>query len=451
MDLSYNISYALAGLAISIIIILIVSLNYSSTNIVNKRYKLYLFASIGMIVLDIVTVITNDYPGYIPIWLNVFLNGLYFFSGTLTAMLFLFYCMTVAFPRPHKKTRILSYSINLGILGIYLLSLIINCFNGIYFYFDEAGSYSKGPIYLVVNLLSVIYVLECIIIIFVGKENFNKRQLFCAVLFLVSFFGAFLLQLFVFQTVLLSDFGCAIGSLIIFFSIETPDYVKLTTTLKELNDLKASLEEQVADRTQELQIEKASYQELTIETLSSLAVLIDAKDHYTKGHSTRVAKYAKALAIKCGLSEAEGEIIYFAGLIHDVGKIGISELIIRKPGPLTEEEYAIIKAHPAIGGDILKSIKKFKMFEAVARYHHERYDGNGYPKGLKLDNIPYEARIVAVCDTFDAMMSDRSYRRALPLEKARQELIDGKNTQFDGAIVEKFLELLDDPNFKIGD
>ena len=451
MLLSYNIGYAVAGLIISIIIIMIVSLNYSSSNIVNKRYKLYLFASIGMIVLDIVTVITNDNPGLIPTSLNIVLNGLYFFSGSLTAMLFLFYCMTVAFPTPNKKARMISYSINLGILSIYLISLFINCFNGMYFFFDEANAYSKGPVYLLVNLSSVIYVLECIIIFFVGRENFNKRQLFCAVLFLVSFFGAFLLQLFVFQTILLSDFGCAIGSLVIFFSIETPDYVKLTKTLKELNDLKASLEEQVADRTHELQIEKASYQELTMETLSSLAVLIDAKDHYTKGHSTRVAKYAKALALKCGLTENEAEIIYFAGLIHDVGKIGISELIIRKPGPLTKEEYAIIKAHPAIGGDILKSIKKFKMFESVARYHHERFDGAGYPKGLKAENIPFEARVVAVCDTFDAMMSDRSYRRALPLEKAKQELIDGKDTQFDGKIVDKFLELLDDPNFKIGD
>ena len=442
MNLSYNISFAVAGLIISIIIILVVSLYYSSSNIVNKRFKRYLIASIIMMCLDLFTVVTNDNPGLIPNSLNIVLNGLYFFSGSLVALLFLFYCVTVAFPTIHKKARLITYYVNIGALTLLFITLVINCFNGMYFYFDENLTYTRGPLYLLINVLAVLYVIESVIIFIIGRRNFNKRQLWCTSVFMIVFFGSFLLQLFVFPTVLLSDFGGAIGSLVVFFSIETPDYSQLVKTLEELNNLKKSLEQQVQERTRELEIEKQSYQDLTIETLSSLAILIDAKDHYTKGHSTRVATFAKILGKKCGLSDSEAEILYFAGLVHDVGKIGISELIIRKPGPLTKEEFEIIKSHPTLGGEILKGIKKFKIFEKVARHHHERYDGTGYPKKLKSVEIPFEARIVAICDSFDAMMSDRSYRKALSLEEAISELEKGKGTQFDPVIVDKFLEII---------
>ena len=169
--------------------------------------------------------------------------------------------------------------------------------------------------------------------------------------------------------------------------------------------------------------------------------MIDAKDHYTNGHSFRVAAYAKGMAKKLNYRFNDAEQLYFAGLIHDVGKVGISETIITKPGKLTDEEYATIKAHAQLGGDILKGIRQFKIFEQVARSHHERYDGNGYPDKLRARSIPYEARIVTICDTFDAMTSDRSYRKALSDEKALQELIDNKGTQFDPELVDTFLEL----------
>ena len=149
----------------------------------------------------------------------------------------------------------------------------------------------------------------------------------------------------------------------------------------------------------------------------------------------------KGLAKKLDFSNREAEQVYFAGLVHDVGKIGISEAILTKPGKLSDEEYRIIQSHSSLGGNILKSIKEFKIFEDVARCHHERYDGNGYPDKLKGANIPYEARLVAVCDTFDAMTSDRSYRKALSDEAAIKELIRVKNTQLDGDLVDAFVEI----------
>lgn len=444
MNLSYNINFSIASVVITIILILIVSLYYSSTNVVNKRYKIFLFATITMILLDIITVITNDYAHNIPHFLNMFLNGLYFLSGAVVAILFLSYCVSVAFGdnKTDSFRKIITISSAI-ILGLYGIALFVNNFTGFFFYFDYTKdfAYSPGPIYLLVNLLAVLFTLESFVIFVIKRDRFNKKQIVSTILFFASFFISFFLQLFAFQKVLLSDFGIAIGALIVFFSIETPDYIKLIRTLEELNELKASLEIQVKNRTQELDLEKKLYEELTLETLSSLAQVIDAKDHYTNGHSFRVAAYAKGIAEELGLGYQECEQIYFAGLIHDVGKIGIKEDILTKPGKLTDEEYKIIKSHSSLGGDILRGIKEFPIFEKVARNHHERYDGTGYPDKLKGEEISLEARIVAIADTFDAMTSDRSYRKALTDEYALMELERNKGTQFDPKLVDIFIKL----------
>ena len=438
--MNYNISFTIASIAISLILILIVSLNYSSSNLVNKRFKWFLISTIVMDVLNIGTVYSNYYADKIPGWVNYILNGLYFFSGAVVALLFFYYCVSVAFVKEKAKTRKIYYIVNMSLLGAYAIGLFVNGFTGIFFDFN-GGQYNHGPLYYFVNLLAIAYVIESIVIFVLKRKMFNRRQMVSMIIFYAVFFASFGLQLAVFPDVLLSDFGTAIGSLVVFFSLETPDYVKLMATLNELNELKASLEIQVINRTKELDEEKQSYEELTLETLSSLAELIDAKDHYTNGHSFRVAAYAKALAEHLGFSFSESEQIYFAGLIHDVGKIGINESIITKKGRLNDEEYKIIQSHSSLGGNILKGIKEFKIFEEVARSHHERYDGAGYPDKLKGSEIPYAARIVAVCDTFDAMTSDRSYRRALTDEVALAELIRVKDSQLDGHIVDAFLSL----------
>lgn len=439
--LSYNISYTLASIVIGAVLLFIVSLHYSSTNLLSKRFKYFLISALVMYVLDIGTVFTNEYASNVPTWLNMFLNGLFFFSGSVVAVLFLYYTVSTALHDTSVKKRKILYLINLIFLGVNFFLVFINNFTGFFFYFNEQAVYSHGPAYLFVNALSIAFTVESAVIFLIKRKKFNIKQIISTILFYVLFFGSFLVQLFVFPDILLSDFGVAIGSLIVFFSIETPDYVKLMATLQELNDLKGSLEIQVKDRTDELVNEKESYEKLTLETLSSLARVIDAKDHYTVGHSFRVAAYAKGMADELGFSRDRSEQLYFAGLIHDVGKIGISENILTKPGKLDNKEFEIIKSHSSLGGDILTGIYEFPIFASVARHHHERFDGSGYPDKLKGSNIPYEARIVAICDSFDAMTSDRSYRKALSDEVAIKELIAGKGTQFDPALVETFLTL----------
>ncbi len=189
----------------------------------------------------------------------------------------------------------------------------------------------------------------------------------------------------------------------------------------------------------ELKIEKLTYQ-----AMETLAQTIDAKDTYTKGHSTRVAEYSKMIAKRLGKSEAEQAEIYFIGLLHDIGKIGIKDDIINKPGRLTEEEFAIIRSHSTIGFDILKSMTEIDNIEYGARWHHERYDGTGYPDGIKGEEIPEFARIIAVADAYDAMSSTRSYRNAMSQEEIRQEVIKGRGKQFDPVLADILLQLMEE-------
>ena len=179
------------------------------------------------------------------------------------------------------------------------------------------------------------------------------------------------------------------------------------------------------------------------QTATALVNAIDAKDRYTHGHSSRVAEYSRKLAELAEKSEKECDEIYYAALLHDVGKIGIPGSIINKDGKLTDEEYAIIKQHPTKGVQILESITEFPYLSIGAHYHHERYDGRGYPEGLKGEDIPEIARIISVADAYDAMSSYRSYRNPIPQQKLREEIVKGTGTQFDPKYARLMLHLID--------
>lgn len=172
--------------------------------------------------------------------------------------------------------------------------------------------------------------------------------------------------------------------------------------------------------------------------------MIDAKDTYTRGHSLRVACYSKEIAKRLGLSEIDQENIYYIGLLHDIGKIGVTDAILKKSTKLTYDEFNEIKEHVSMGGDILKKFTAIPDIEAGARYHHEKYDGSGYMEGLKGEEIPLVARIICVADAFDAMTSNRSYRKALDIEKVKRELKDNSGSQFDPQIVPYILFMIDE-------
>lgn len=193
----------------------------------------------------------------------------------------------------------------------------------------------------------------------------------------------------------------------------------------------------------ELNTKNKELELLANETFEAIAKAVDVNDPYTAGHSRRVARYSRKIAECMGYSDEELEEIYCAGLIHDVGKLGIDNRIINKPGKLSEEEYSEIKKHPLMGYEILKKISIRGNFAYGAKWHHERMDGKGYPDGLLGDNIPKISKIIAVADAYDAMTSKRAYRDIMPQEKVREQIAQGAGTQFDAEIAAIMLDLID--------
>lgn len=211
----------------------------------------------------------------------------------------------------------------------------------------------------------------------------------------------------------------------------------------QLEDLTKNLKDIIQEKT--MQIEQLSF-----EIIATVASMIEAKDSYIKGHSVRVAEYSALLAEALGWNEKEIQNLKYAGLLHDIGKVGIPDNVLNKPGKLTEIEFNIIKSHTTIGGDILKEIETIDGVDYGAMFHHERYDGNGYPNELSGEEIPLISRIICIADAYDAMNSKRVYRDRLAPEIVRRELINGKGTQFDPELVDVFVELLDNGKLKLG-
>lgn len=200
----------------------------------------------------------------------------------------------------------------------------------------------------------------------------------------------------------------------------------------DLVRLQRNLAQEVAVKTEE-------NRKLFVHVVSALAAAIDAKDIYT-GHSERVAKYAREIAKRYGYDEYKQENIYMTGLLHDVGKIGVPDSILKKSDSLTDEEIKKVREHPVIGAHILSSIKEMPSLAAGAKYHHERYDGSGYPNGLAGENIPEQARIIAIADSYDVMVSRGEFSQSA----IRDEIEKGKGTQFDPKFADIMLEIIDE-------
>lgn len=209
----------------------------------------------------------------------------------------------------------------------------------------------------------------------------------------------------------------------------------------ELEGYRQNLQQRLEEKTREVEL-------VMIQAITTVANTIDAKDDYTKGHSIRVAHYSEALARKLGWSEEEVQNIHYIALLHDIGKIGVPDSVLNKPFKLTNIEFELIKKHTIMGAEILKDIKMFKDVNIGAKYHHERYDGKGYPSGLKGEEIPLVARVIGIVDSYDAMTSNRVYRKRLQDEVVKAELLKGRGTQFDPELIDKFMELLEEGNLQ---
>lgn len=201
----------------------------------------------------------------------------------------------------------------------------------------------------------------------------------------------------------------------------------------------------------EIEEKNREIQRVMLDTTTTIVNIIDAKDEYTKGHSQRVSEYSAAIARELGYSEEEIGSVRYVALMHDIGKIGIPDAVLKKPDRLDAEEFATMKQHVAIGAGILHGNHMINALEIGAKYHHEKYDGSGYAEGLKGENIPEIARIIGLADAYDAMTTDRVYRKRLTDREVITELQKNSGTQFDPKLVELFIRLLEEGTFgKLG-
>ena len=208
-----------------------------------------------------------------------------------------------------------------------------------------------------------------------------------------------------------------------------------TRSTIELDGYRKDLQRRLDEKTKEME-------RITIQAIMTVANTVDAKDDYTKGHSMRVAAYSELLAQRLGWSEEEIQNIYYVAMLHDVGKIGVPDAVLNKPFKLTDVEFRLIKGHTLMGAEILNDFKMFPNVSVGAKYHHERYDGKGYPEGLKGESIPLVARVIGLVDSYDAMTSNRVYRKRLNDDIVMQELEKGKGSQWDPDLVDIFVELI---------
>lgn len=314
----------------------------------------------------------------------------------------------------------------LCITGVVLL--IISQFTGLYYTFDASNVYHRSPGYVIGMLIPMVVLMMQLSVAIQFHKHFRTGLFVSLILFTTMPIVAGILQLFCYGLSLINLTTGFLCSMLYLFA---------------LKDMNKTVEKARKLEIDYLKKETAGTKRLFAQTAEALASAIDAKNKYTKGHSSRVAEYSKKIAEQAGKNPQECEEIYYAALLHDVGKIGISRSILNKNGKLTNEEYEVIKEHPDIGAQILSSISESPYLSIGARSHHERYDGRGYPQGLKGDDIPEIARIIAVADAYDAMTSSRSYRETIPQQVVREEFVKGLGTQFDPVFGKIMIHMID--------
>ena len=344
------------------------------------------------------------------------------FSVFLCNHLLLIFAAVFVVRTIEKDGRVVSTSFKIAyasVISLGIVLLVLSRVFGFYYAFDDANRYYRLDTYWV--MLAVLFVAMVLLFALTVRyrDRLSKIEKISIFMFETMPVVAVVAQLFTYG-VSLTTFASTLSLTVMFMAYE-------------LEVSRGVVEHE---------------RQMLREIISALAEAVDAKDPYTRGHSSRVARYSRLLAERLKLGKDETERIVRMALLHDVGKIGVPDAVLNKPGKLTDEEFALIKSHAARGGDILDKVESTPELSRGARWHHERYDGAGYPDGLAGEAIPFEARIICVADCYDTMTSDRVYRKHLSQDVVREEFVKGTGTQFDPEVVRAMLEIIDeDPDY----
>ncbi|MBQ8093931.1 MAG: HD domain-containing protein [Clostridia bacterium] len=402
------------------------------TNVMTKRRKhaLFLmeFSAMLLLISDRRAYIYRGDTSTLGWWMVRISNFLVFFLVLFVLYGFNLYLIDLFTHEGGLKTvprRLKSVKIMI-LLGMALVILAQP--TGMYYTFDEMNRYQRAPGFIICYLtpLTVMFLQGSVIVQY--RKRLSRGMSTALLLFSGFSIIASIFQVFMYGISLNNITIVSMSALLYIFSL-----LDMDREVEHARNLEIEFYKE----------EKKKIHAMFEQTAEALVTAIDAKDKYTHGHSTRVAIYASQIAREAGKSDEECEKVYFAALLHDVGKIGIPDYIINKESRLTDEEYEQIKLHPVYGNQILSNIQQSPYVSLGAHYHHEHYDGSGYPEGLKGDDIPEIARIIAVADAYDTMSSKRSYRDPLPQDKVREQLVEGSGTQFDPVYTKIMMHLID--------
>ena len=427
MTLDYNILLEVAVIPLDIILLIFFQIRYKNHSKVNVAFKRFAFLVTISTIVDVITAIVTSAHAQISNPVHYLFNTADSMLASASAISFVLYIY--AYVKVEFKARVMFTRV---LLFVNYALLLTNPITHFVFEYDADGNYIHNALFVPVayGFPFLFFAIGCVYML-VNWKNYKKNQIYIMTIAIIGTVILFGVQMLFFDTFLITFFVASLGVLIIYLSLESPEYEKLLETMEQLHESQAR---EAAAETRE---------RLSKEITLALSQAVDAKDHYTNGHSARVATYAKQVAKQLGKTDEECDEIYIMGLLHDVGKIGVPEEILNKKGKLTDEEFAKIKKHTVDGYEILSTIEEIPGLSIGARWHHERFDGKGYPDGLKGMDIPEEARIICVADCYDAMTSKRVYSDPKPQEEVRAEFVRCSGSQFDPQIASAMVELID--------
>ena len=397
-----------------------------------KRKSILIFMEAAALLLLVFDRFSYIYKGNVSELGSVMVrigNFMVFFMSLLIPHLATLYLIDLYRNEGGLRSTPRQLQICVGLFALGLGLLIVSQFFGLYYVFDAQNNYHRAAWYPLCYIIPFLIVLLQEWTIIQNRRRLKKQLVVSLLICIALPTVASVLQIFFYGVSLINLTMVAVVT--IFYTYT-------------LTDLGESIQRA---KTREVEFYKEAREKESVmfgQTAEALANAIDAKDRYTRGHSTRVAVYSRQIASAVGLPAQDCEEVYFAALLHDVGKIGIPSSIINKVGKLSDAEFEQIKQHPILGDQILTSIKQAPFLRLGARHHHEHYDGTGYPDGLAGEDIPEIARIIAVADAYDAMTSMRSYREPLRIEEVKEEFVKGMGTQFDPRFAEVMLQLIEE-------
>lgn len=425
----YQLDIMLVLSGVCLITTLFAFISRTLSNARKRALLLMLTSSVVLLMSDRLAYLYRGDPSLLGFWTVRISNFLVFFLTLAILYGFNMYLINVhvediGFTDPPKRLIVAKVLLIVG-----MILIIISQFTGLYYTFDVTNTYQRAPAFIVCYAVPITVILIQLSLIIHNRSLFRRSMLGSLLTFTILPLVASIAQVFA--------YGLSLTNI-------TLPLTCILLYIFALNDLNEQAERARILEIEYLKAEEREARMMFEQTATALANAIDAKDAYTRGHSTRVAQYVRTIARIAGKDEEFCEEVYYAGLLHDVGKIGIPDSIINKEGKLTDEEFAVIKTHPAQGDRILEGITQSPYLHIGARHHHERYDGHGYPDGLADENIPEIARIIAVADAYDAMTSKRSYRATMAQGAVREQVERGLGTQFDPTYGSIMLQMIDD-------